>query len=1072
MRRLTGQAARHTGRALHFVCTATLFATVLTASLIAVLAWRLSQGPLDVRWLANRLETAADTGGKARIAIGSAAIAWEGFRRGVDMPLDIRLANVAATDAAGLRIADIPRAEISLSPEALLLGRLRPRRIEVDGARFRVARAADGSLRVDLGVVSDADDTAPAEVGPETSPSGLESISAVLAELARPAGHGGGHSGQSLLADLTHLQVRNASLAVVDEKLGATWRVPSLNVQLDRLALGGVEGHGAARLALGDQHTVLTMDAVLAPCGAGTQLAANLGPVDPAALARSARALAPLAALAAPVSASLRADLGPQFGLKSVLLDTQIGAGEVRIGASTLHLTGARLLADATPETLTLRKFSFGLQPQENGAVSQVQVQGEGRRSASQFQASLTLDLDQLGFPDLAALWPESAARGARGWVTQNITAGTARDGHVEAQLQGPADLSDVVLTGVTGTVSADGLTVYWLKPVPPIERARAKLRILDPDTIEITADAGQQRGDGQRGGDPLVIHTGKMRITGINHPDQFATIDADLAGGIAETVALLRQPRLRLLDKHPLPGKDPGGKASAKLNMQLPLEDKVRIEDIGIRAQAKLTDAHLGDIVAGQDLDQGTLDLAVTTDGLKLSGNAQIGGIAAMLGVDMDFRAGPPSQVLQRITAAGRATARQMAAIGLDPGPTLTGAADIDATLTERRNGRGLLQANADLTGAELSASPIEWRKPPGVPARLTGQATLERDRFVALDNLALDGKDVAVRAQGDFEDGRLSALRFERFVLGRTQAQGSLRLPARGQRRPIEASFHGPVIDLSAATARRSQTGPPSHAEAAPGPSWTLDARFDRALMAADYAWLDVVARAENDGSQFTRLAVNGRTAPGQPFRLDIAPTPSGRSLSASAADAGALLAGLDLISTMRGGQLTVTAAFDDRRADHPLSGTAEITDFRVKDPHGLGKLLQAMTLYGLVQAASGPGLGFNKATAPFTLTDEALLLGESRAFNPSLGLTAKGRIDLKRSTADIEGTIVPAYFFNSLLGNIPILGRLFSPEDGGGLFAARYTVRGSLDDPAVSVNPLSALTPGFLRGLFGLF
>jgi hypothetical protein len=69
-------------------------------------------------------------------------------------------------------------------------------------------------------------------------------------------------------------------------------------------------------------------------------------------------------------------------------------------------------------------------------------------------------------------------------------------------------------------------------------------------------------------------------------------------------------------------------------------------------------------------------------------------------------------------------------------------------------------------------------------------------------------------------------------------------------------------------------------------------------------------------------------------------------------------------------------------------------------------------------------------------------------------------------------MQGTIVPAYFFNSLLGNIPLVGKLFSPERGGGVFAASYAVRGRLDDPDVSVNPLAALTPGFLRGLFGLF
>ncbi len=64
------------------------------------------------------------------------------------------------------------------------------------------------------------------------------------------------------------------------------------------------------------------------------------------------------------------------------------------------------------------------------------------------------------------------------------------------------------------------------------------------------------------------------------------------------------------------------------------------------------------------------------------------------------------------------------------------------------------------------------------------------------------------------------------------------------------------------------------------------------------------------------------------------------------------------------------------------------------------------------------------------------------------------------------------MPAYFFNTLLGNIPLIGRLFSPERGGGLFAATYSMSGGLDDPAVAVNPLAALTPGFLRGVFGIF
>jgi AsmA-like C-terminal region len=122
--------------------------------------------------------------------------------------------------------------------------------------------------------------------------------------------------------------------------------------------------------------------------------------------------------------------------------------------------------------------------------------------------------------------------------------------------------------------------------------------------------------------------------------------------------------------------------------------------------------------------------------------------------------------------------------------------------------------------------------------------------------------------------------------------------------------------------------------------------------------------------------------------------------------------------------------------------------------------------------VELSRGPGLGFTRLVAPFRMAGDTLTLSEARAFSASLGMTAKGTLDLARQAIDMQGTIVPAYFFNTLLGQIPFVGKLFSPEKGGGVFSATYTVRGKLDNPDVSVNPLAALTPGFLRGVFGIF
>jgi hypothetical protein len=106
------------------------------------------------------------------------------------------------------------------------------------------------------------------------------------------------------------------------------------------------------------------------------------------------------------------------------------------------------------------------------------------------------------------------------------------------------------------------------------------------------------------------------------------------------------------------------------------------------------------------------------------------------------------------------------------------------------------------------------------------------------------------------------------------------------------------------------------------------------------------------------------------------------------------------------------------------------------------------------------------------PFRYDRRQLHIDQARAYSSSLGITALGWIDFARNLMDVRGTVVPAYALNSALGRIPLVGRLFSPEKGGGLLAVNYAVTGRASDPKVTVNPLSALTPGFLRGLFSIF
>ena len=130
--------------------------------------------------------------------------------------------------------------------------------------------------------------------------------------------------------------------------------------------------------------------------------------------------------------------------------------------------------------------------------------------------AALTVGLDQVDFSDLHRFWPEGVGGDAREWLLENITAGTARNGHVTVGLAATPDFSSVDLTRADGTLDGDGLQVHWLRPVPPIDNGKAQLRIVDPDTLDIVVAGGHQRSslkDTKGGGQQ--IRSGRMRITG-----------------------------------------------------------------------------------------------------------------------------------------------------------------------------------------------------------------------------------------------------------------------------------------------------------------------------------------------------------------------------------------------------------------------------------------------------------------------------------------------------------------------------------------------------------------------------
>ena len=203
---------------------------------------------------------------------------------------------------------------------------------------------------------------------------------------------------------------------------------------------------------------------------------------------------------------------------------------------------------------------------------------------------------------------------------------------------------------------------------------------------------------------------------------------------------------------------------------------------------------------------------------------------------------------------------------------------------------------------------------------------------------------------------------------------------------------------------------------------------------------------------------------------FYLDYrAKEKGGYGLEVATGDLGAFLRALDLRDTIRGGHLRISGKSDGPIPTHPLTARIEADDYVMVGAPILASMLSVASLTGLLDTLGGNGIRFDRLVSDFTLTDGVAQTDLLRAYGSAIGITAKGSIDFNTAQVDLGGTLVPAYSVNRILGAIPLLGPILTGGEGEGLIGFVYEMEGDLEDPEVSVNPLSALAPGFLRGLF---
>jgi len=190
--------------------------------------------------------------------------------------------------------------------------------------------------------------------------------------------------------------------------------------------------------------------------------------------------------------------------------------------------------------------------------------------------------------------------------------------------------------------------------------------------------------------------------------------------------------------------------------------------------------------------------------------------------------------------------------------------------------------------------------------------------------------------------------------------------------------------------------------------------------------------------------------------------------RVLSLKSNNAGLFLDATGINERVIDGKITMSSVTTGDNYDF-RDGKIIMKEFKVVKAVLLGKLLNIISI-DILDLLQGAGVNFKKMSGRFSYVDKVLTISGLRAKGTSLGISADGSVDMRNNKYDLDGAIVPAYFINSLPGRIPLLGSIIVGKEGEGVIASRYIVRGDYNDPTIIVNPLSMLTPGFLRNIWG--
>ncbi len=540
------------------------------------------------------------------------------------------------------------------------------------------------------------------------------------------------------------------------------------------------------------------------------------------------------------------------------------------------------------------------------------------------------------------------------------------------------------------------------------------------------------------------------------------ANIIATLSGPLKSALKMANNIPLQLISKYGFEAKSFKGWSQTKVGLTFSLHSSLRLEEVKVEASSQIVNARFPIISSNKLVEAGNFDLKVDSKGFALSGTATVDDALMKVKWQENFQADINFHRRYEISGRFNEELQEEFFKSVQIAPYVKGPLDLELSVVERLTGNKEIVAKAALKETRLTIPAFNWRKVPGEVGMAWVSVVLRRDGEVNVKNFRIQAKGLRGEASFHFnKQGKFVKADIHKFKLGRSDFGGVVKARSGNG---FDVSLKGGSLD-AVQILEHSENNDESFL-----PTLNLETNLDRVWLDSTVPVNDVVGSIRYDGEVFQRAKMVGNVAKNQPFLFDLYTISDKQHIILRANDAGGFLSGLDITDALRGGVLKLMASKNIGKKE-PWNGRLMIKNYTIVNAPNLARILTLASFTGILNRLLGKGIEFKRLEAPFSHSVGKTTIKNARAIGAELGLTADGVLNLSLKTAKLRGTMVPAYSINSVLGDIPLIGKIFTGEKGSGVFAATYEFSGDLSKPNIFVNPLAALAPGFLRGIIGI-